>query len=60
MTLQEWATSWPYAVRQHPNGLFWTPDTTIMEDHRRKAFRLSDVFVSGVTGGSLWFAPRMD
>ena len=58
MRLQEWAKDWPYISRSHANGLQHTPDSTANEDHRRMAWRLSDVVVQSVTGGTLWFAPR--
>jgi hypothetical protein len=59
MTLTEWAERWPYRVTQHPSGAHVTPDTLdAPAGHRAAAFHLSDVVVSSVTAGSMWFSPR--
>lgn len=74
MTLAEWAAGWPYAVTPfrptnaatgRPGepipGVWVTPDAGPREcdpAYRARGFRLSDVSVTSVSGGSLWFDQR--
>jgi len=68
MTLDEWATLQPYAVRA-PGGwkdsagrptespARYIPDSLNLVQ-RAEAFHLSDYLVSAITGGTIWFWPR--
>lgn len=59
-SLEEWAQDWPYMVEQHANGGKWTPlgMGPDCDQLYKEAFNLTDYFVSSITGGSMWFAPR--
>jgi hypothetical protein len=71
-TLAQWADDWPYLVRPWAPGcsyppqidpataaIFVTPDSdNAAPGVRAEAFWLSDVLVSAVSGGSIWFRRR--
>ena len=56
VTLAEWAKTSKYAVRRHPSGAWWYPDTDPLGSSG--LWKLDDYVVSSVTGGSIWLVPR--
>ena len=58
MTLEQWAKGWPYHVIPWAGGAAYVPDCASREDHRRKAWSLTDYLVSSVMAGTIWFVPR--
>jgi hypothetical protein len=55
-TLDQWAEKQPYALGTKGGGK-WMPDGLNLVD-RAAAWDLDDYFVSSVSGGTIWFAPR--
>lgn len=74
MTLQQWLQSWPSVGRHYYQGMdisnsAFTPvpdgrHAYVVADHshgaRTQAFDLEDYRVSSVSGGSLWFLPKVE
>lgn len=58
LTLEQWASGWPYRLTRHQNGNVSIPDSTIDEEYRAHAWHLLDYRVSSVNGGSIWFVKR--
>lgn len=60
LTLAQWLEGWPYRGRQFGEYSFAVPDSAHDERYRSQAWRLSDYLVSSVSGGSIWFFPRVN
>lgn len=54
MDLIEWLSNWPYQSTSHGAAIA-VPDSAHDASYRAMAWRLTDVRVSSVSGGSIWF-----
>ncbi|MGH9317729.1 MAG: hypothetical protein ACRD1P_11570 [Thermoanaerobaculia bacterium] len=57
MTLAQWAAKQPYRISRNRSGVYVIPDSGLVD--RSQAWHLSNYVVSAVSGGSIWFSPRV-
>ena len=58
MTLHEWSQRWPHYVNRFDVTHWWTIDSDSTHEWRTHAWSLSDVRVSSVSGGAIWFQAK--
>ena len=56
--LEEWERDAPVKVGRHSNGAHYVPYAPLADSLYRELWHLADYRVDGVSGGSVWPAPR--